>query len=208
MSNTGSIDFGLLINDIFWVGSLGGFERSSRLHVLYFQSLSKYFYNIFDFSSEDQEDIVSCYCESSQQTVSIPAKVVCFSRASLLEWVVGAGFEFPAFVLSGNLITTVGNVNKDGGFNQKELGTISKVMSGLVDIIKAVDKAHRESPTDYHGKKRAENIKRYADMFSNPPRANFDMYSALISLAEEVGIDMPTDHQTLRKYMGAHPKAQ
>jgi hypothetical protein len=31
------------INDIFWVGNLAGSERSIRMRVLYFQSLSKYF---------------------------------------------------------------------------------------------------------------------------------------------------------------------
>lgn len=79
-------------------------------------------------------------------------------------------------------------------------------MNGLVDLIKEVDKAHREPPTDSFGRKRAEKIKIHASRLNNPPRKNFDMYSALISFAEDAEVDIPTDHQTLRKYMRAQSK--
>ncbi|MGX0954484.1 hypothetical protein AB7M18_000612 [Pseudomonas viridiflava] len=192
------------INDIFWVGSLGGFERSTRLCMLYFQSLSKYFYDLFESSSVDQKDLLSCYSEFSQQSVNIPAKVVCFSRVALFEWIVDAGFKAPQFILAGD-VNKVGEVKGGDGFSEKELGSISRLMNGLVDIIKAVDQAHREPPANYHGKMPADNIKGYAYMLSNPPRQNSDVYNILISLAEEAGVDIPTD-KTLKKYMRKQPK--
>ena len=35
------------VNDVFWVGCFGGHDRSPRTHVIYFQELSKYFYELF-----------------------------------------------------------------------------------------------------------------------------------------------------------------
>lgn len=188
------------VNDIFWVGSFVGFERSPTSYVLYFQSLSKYFYDLFDSPSEYKKDTLSCYCENSQQSVNIPAKIVCFSRLALFEWVVGVGFKAPEFILADAVIKDADKGKSDNGLGEHELGTISKIMNGLLDTIKAVDQAHREPPADYNGKKRADSIRSYAYMLTKPPRKNFDIYNALISLAEEAGVDMPT-HKTLRKYM-------
>lgn len=187
------------INDIFWVGNVAGSERSTKLHSLYFQTLSEYFYDLFDPSFENKKDILCCYFEYSEKLINIPASVVCFSRVALSEWVVGAGFEVPQFILIGDT-KKVGKGQGDDGFNEYELGTISKFVNGLVDIIKAVDQAYREPPADYHGKRRADSIKSYAYMLSNPPRTNSDIYKNLISLAEEAGVDIPT-HKTLKKYM-------
>ncbi|MCI1025376.1 hypothetical protein HWD96_24455 [Pseudomonas putida] len=194
------------VNIVFWVGCLGSPKRSPRTHVIYFQELSKYFYDLFCSPHKDDKNTLSCYCEEAQQSLNVPASVVYFSRSTLYEWILKAGFEAPDFLLGASLIGKSNKGKRGGELNEQELGTIIKIVNGLVDVVKAVDKAHRESPADYDSKARLNNIKRYAYMLSNPPRKNFDICSTLISLSEEAGVDMPSYHGTLRKYMGVQSK--
>lgn len=194
------------VNNIFWVGSVGNYKRSARTHVIYFQELSRYFYNIFCSPPRNDNSNLDCYCEDVRQSISVPASVVYFSRSALSEWILNAGFESPDFIVSDK---STEKRNKAGGdeFSQQELGSIIKVMKGLLEVVKAVDKAHREPPSDYDGVRRANKIKSYAYMFNNPPRENFDVCSHLILLAEEAGIDMLSCHKTFRKYMGIGPRS-
>lgn len=194
------------INDVFWVGRFGSSKRSPRAHVIYFQELSKYFYDLFFLPNKDYKNTLSCYCEEAQQSINVPDALVWFSRSALSEWILNAGIEDPDFLLSANLVGK-GKTISDGGLNEQELGTVIKIVNGLVDVIKAVDKAHRESPTDYDDKVRSSNIKRYTYTLNNPPRKNSDVCSTLIALAEEAGVDMPSYHGTMRKYMGVQSKS-
>lgn len=194
------------INNFFWVGSVGSYKRSPRTHVIYFQELSRYFYDIFSLPQQDDKNNLDCYCEDAQQSIKVPASVVYFSRSALSEWILNAGIESPDFMISEKL---AGKGNKAGGadeFSRQELGSIVKVMKGLLEIIKAVDKAHREPPKDYHGENRAQRIKNLANLFNNPPRDGFDVCSHLILLAQEAEVDMLSCHKTFRKYMGIGPK--
>ncbi|MDZ5738337.1 hypothetical protein [Pseudomonas asiatica] len=194
------------VNDVFWVGCFGSHDRSPRTHVIYFQELSKYFYELFCSPSRGDKNKLSCYCEEAQRSIDVPDSVIYFSGSVLVEWILNAGFESPDFLLSTNLAEKAKG-RSDGGLNEQELGTVIKIVNGLVDIIKAVDKAHRESPTNYDDKVSSSNIKRYACTLSNPPRKNSDVCSTLIALAEEAGVDMPSYHGTMRKYMGIQSKS-
>lgn len=184
---------------IFWVGRVGCSQRSLKTYKLFFNGLIDYFNNLFSPPPETDSGLVRCYCVSESDAKDIPAGIVYLSRLALGEWVLEAGIEALEFILGGN--TKIDK--KMSGLKEQELGTINKIMNGLVELIKEVDKAHRELPTDYDGKRRADEIKAHASRLNNPPRKNFDVYSALISLAEDAGVDIPTDHQTLRKYMRA-----
>lgn len=191
---------------IFWVGRAGNSQRSAKIYKLFFNGFTEYFNNICNPLPETGNGLVRCYCESDSDPKDIPAGIVYLSRAALSEWILDAGIEPPEFISSSNA-GEISEKDKSGsGFKEQELGTISKIMNGLVDLIKEVDKAHREPPTDYDGKKRADQIKTHASRLNNPPRKKFDVYSALISFAEDAGVDMPKDHQTLRRYMRAQSK--
>ncbi|MBP3860815.1 MULTISPECIES: hypothetical protein [Pseudomonas] len=191
---------------IFWVGRVGGSQLSTKSYKLFFNGLIDYFNNLFSPLPEVDDGLVRCYCVSDSGAKDIPAGIVYLSRAALGKWVLDAGIEPPDFILSTNAGEGAEKDKRWSEFKEQELGTISKIMNGLVDLIKEVDKAHREPPTDSFGRKRAEKIKIHASRLNNPPRKNFDMYSALISFAEDAEVDIPTDHQTLRKYMRAQSK--
>lgn len=197
----------LSLNNIFWVGTTGSSKRSARAYSLHFQLLSKYFYDFCDSPPGVDNSLVNCYSRDDEQFKNIPASVVCFSKAALGEWILDAGIEPPEFILSSNAGEGAEKDKAGSGFKEQELGTIRKILNGLVDLIKEVDKAHRELPTDYDGKKRADKIKAHASRLNNPPRKKFDVYSALISFAEDAGVDIPKDHQTLRRYMRAQSKS-
>lgn len=188
---------------IFWVGRAGNSQRSAKIYKLFFNGFTEYFNNICNSPPETGNGLVRCYCESDSDPKDIPAGIVYLSRAALSEWILDAGIEPPEFISSSNTSEISEKDKSRSGFKEQELGTISKIMNGLVDLIKEVDKAHREPPTDYDGKKRADQIKKHASRLNNPPRKKFDVYSALISFAEDAGVDMPKDHQTLRRYMRA-----
>lgn len=192
---------------IFWVGRVGCSQRSPKSYKLFFNGLIEYFNSLFNSPPETDSGLVRCYCVSESDAKDIPAGIVCLSRAALGEWILEAGIETPEFILSSNASESAKKDKRASELKEQELGTISKIMNGLVDLIKEVDKVHRELPTDYDGKKRADKIKSHACRLNNPPRRNFDVYSALISLAEDAGVDIPTDHQTLRKYMRAQSKS-
>ncbi|AOE87965.1 hypothetical protein [Pseudomonas sp. TCU-HL1] len=190
------------LNDIFWVGMAGFPQRSARAYSFYFELLSKYFYDSCDAPSSANNGLVNCYSRDDEQFKDIPASVIYFTRSSLNEWIIDAGITPPGFILSSNACDQPKEDKRGSELKTIELGTISKIMNGLVNLIKEVDKAHRERPADRDGKKRIESILSAASRLHSP-RENFDLYSAVISLAEDAGVDMPKDHKTLRKYMRA-----
>lgn len=193
----------VLPDQIFWVGRVGSSQRSPKIYKLFFNGLIEYFDNLFNPPPESDCGLVRCYCVSDSDAKDVPAGIVYLSRAALGKWVLEAGIETPEFILSGNASENTKAVKRVSELKEQELRTINKIMNGLVDLIREVDKAHRELPNDYNGKKRADKIKCHASRLNSPPRKNFDIYSALIALAEDAGVDIPTDHQTLRKYMRA-----
>ncbi|MCE5364123.1 hypothetical protein [Pseudomonas anguilliseptica] len=194
-------------NHIFWVGRVGSSQCSAKIYKIFFSGFIEYFNNLCNPPPENGNGFFRCYCESDSDPKDIPAGIVYLSRSALSEWILDAGIEPPEFILSSNSGEIPKKNKNESEIKEQERGTIRKIMNGLVDLIKEVDRAHREPPTDYDGKKRADQIKAHASRLSNPPRKNPDVYSALISFAEDAGVDMPKDHQTLRSYMRAQSKS-
>ena len=195
-------------DQVVWVGRVGNQTRTAKPYKLYFSTLAEYYNDLVSSNYNSESKFVRClYTGENADTKDIPPGIVYLSRTALNEWILDAGIEFPEFILSSSACERSEKNNDGSGFKEQELGTISKIMNGLVELIKEVDKAHRDLSTDYDVKKRADNIKIHASRLNNPPRKKFDVYSALISFAEDAGVDMPTDHQTLRKYMRAQSKS-
>lgn len=188
---------------ILWVGRAGTSQRPAKTYKLFFNGLIEYLNNLCNPPFDANSSLVRCYCVSDRDPKDVPAGIVYLSRAALNQWILDAGIEPPELLLSSNAGETTKKDKKGSELNEQERGTISKIMNGLVDLVKEVDKAHRELPVDYNSKRRADKIKSHASLLNNPPRKNFDVYSALIRLAEDAGVDMPADHQTLRRYMRA-----
>lgn len=195
-------------DQVIWVGRVGSPTRMAKPYKLYFFAISEYFNDLLNSNYNPESIFVQCLITGEKSdTKDIPAGIVYLSRTALSEWVLDAGIEPPELILNSNA-GEISEKDKSGsGFKEQELGTISKIMNGLVDLIKEIDKAHRELPTNYDDKKRADKIKTHAARLNNPPRKKFDVYSALISFAEDAAVDMPADHQTLRKYMRAQSKS-
>ncbi|WP_248747508.1 MULTISPECIES: hypothetical protein [unclassified Pseudomonas] len=192
---------------IFWVGRVGSSQRSIRSYKLFFDGLIKYLDCSCDPLSGVDKDLIPSYCESDSSAKDIPAGLIYLSKSALAKWALDAGVEPPDYILNVNAGESAKGGEGGQGFQEKELGTINKIINGLVDLIKEVDKAHSGRLLGSADKMRAEAIKRAASRLNNPPRKNFDLYSAVISLAEDAGVDMPKDHKTLRKYMRAPSKS-
>ncbi|HUE91870.1 hypothetical protein [Pseudomonas sp.] len=199
--------FKAIPDQVVWVGRVGSPTRTAKPYKLYFSTLAEYLNDFIDSNCNSESKFVRClYAGEHIDAKDIPSGIIYLSKSALGEWILDAGIELPEFILSSSAGERSEKDKSGSGFKEQELGTISKIMSGLVELIKEVDKAHREPPTDYDGKKRADKIKTHASRLNNPPRKKFDVYSALISFAEDAGVDIPTDHQTLRKYMRAQSK--
>lgn len=196
-------------DQVIWVGRVGNPARSTKVYKLYFSVLAEYFNDLISSSGNVEPKLVRClYAGERTDSKDIPAGIVYLSRAALNQWAIDAGIEPPELLSSSNAGETIPKDKKGSELNEQERGTISKIMNGLVDLMKEVDKAHCEPSIDYNSKRRADKIKSHVSLLNSPPRKNFDVYSALIRLAEDAGVDMPADHQTLRRYMRAQSKSQ
>lgn len=195
-------------NHVVWVGKAGSHTRTNKPYKLYFSALADYFNELINSNPNSESKFVRClYSGERTDTKDIPASTIYLSPLVLSEWILEAGVEPLEFILANNAGSKPEKDKSSIGFKEQELGTISKIINGLVDLIKEVDKAHREPPTDYDSKKRADKIKAHASRLNNPSRKKFDVHSALISFADDAGIDMPADHKTLRRYMRAQSKS-
>lgn len=188
---------------IFWVGRVGSSQRPTKIYKLFFDGLTEYFNSLCSPPPAADNSLVRCYCVNDSDPKDIPASIVYLSRTAFDEWILDAGIEPPEFILNSDARERTKKDKKGSGFNEQERGTIRKIMNGLVSLIKEIDKAHRELPTDYDSKKRADRIKSHVSKLNNPPRKNSDVYTTLIDLADDAGVDMPADRQTLIRYMRA-----
>lgn len=189
----------LLPENVFWVGGARTSQPSSKGYELDFGGLRKYFKALAG-SSGAEVSLLDCFCRADSDYTSIPARIVYSSRASLFECIVRAGIESPNFILGIDGLEEGGRRNSVEGLQAKELGYISKIISGLVNLVFEVDKAHSEQQLDKAGRERADKIKREASKLRNE-RKNFDLPKAILSLAEEAGVEMCKDARTFRRYM-------
>ncbi len=188
----------LLPEHVFWVGGARTSQRSRKGYELDFGGLRRYF-KMLACSGEAGSSLLDCFCRADRDYTSIPARVVYSSRASIFEWIVGAGIESPSFLLGSDGSEGGKRLESVEGLLAKELGYISRIISGLVNLVMEVDKAHSEQPLDKAGRERADTIKRGVSRLKND-RKNFDLCKAVLSLAEDAGVDMCRDARTFRTW--------
>lgn len=190
-----------LPSNIFWVGRPDGPQRSIRTYKLFFEGLLEYL-NLFSdpLSNHDNYSIRS-YCESDSTGKNIPINFIYLSRIALGNWILDVGIQPPPYILNGGTSKRASKKNKEPALKENELATVSRITNGLLDLIKAVDKAHSEVPLTKQDKDRLRDIKRGVALLNNPPRINFDRYTHIILLAKDAGVEMRCDPKTLRRYM-------
>lgn len=192
-----------LPDHVFWVGRANSSRHSIRKYKIFFDGILNYFDSLYDSAWREGSNLISTYCESNKDGRDLPANLIFLSKKALAEWLEQAGGEVPQFLLVDD-VSARAEVNSDGqGIQAKELGSISLIISGLVNLIKEVDKAHAEQPVDSRAEKRAEAIKRRAAGLRSS-RKNFDLFSAILALADAAETDMPKSHKTLKKYMASN----
>ncbi|MDD1016980.1 hypothetical protein [Pseudomonas rubra] len=196
----------LSINEIFWVGKPESSKRASKNYKFHFQLLSQYFEGFFASASEVIPACVSCYSESDERFKDIPASLVWMSRCKFSEWAVEAGIDPPDSISKAGTVRKSLEDSNDSALKTLELESIRKIMVGLVQLIKEVDKAHCEQPNNYDEKRRSDRIKLRASRLNKPPRKNSDLYRELIEFAEDAGFELVKDRQTLRRYMHGESK--
>ncbi len=190
----------LMPDHICWVGGAKSSHRSAKNYELDLGDLRKYFKALVDSPAVDNP-LFNCFCRSERDYTNIPAEVVYLSREALVEWILAAGIDSADFILAGDARKRINKNEKTDGFQAKELASISLIISGLINLIREVNKAHADPSLDESTRRRAEAIKRSASRL-NSTRKNFDLPSAITSLAEDAGVDMPRSPKTLKRYMG------
>lgn len=187
-----------LSEKIWCVGGAKSSQRSNNGYELDFDVLRKYFKALVE-SPEASSQFISCFSRKESDYTKIPAGVVWFNRSALVEWIESVGIEPPAFLLSSKAQECSEGVEEDSVFQEKELVSIRKIVSGLIDLIREVHNAHSESSLDDIARKRAESIIRVASRL-NSTRTNFDRYPVIVSLAETAGVDMRKSPKTIKWY--------
>ena len=80
------------------------------------------------------------------------------------------------------------------------MASIGQIISGLVDLIKEVDRAHTEQPVDDKARMRADTIKLRAARLHDSSSI-YNLCTTILNLADAAEADMPRSHKTLEKYM-------
>lgn len=189
----------LLAGHVFWVGGARTSQPSRKGYEIDFGGLRKYF-KLMAVSSDSDGSLLDCFCRAENDYTSVPARIVYSTRSSLFDWLVGAGIESPDFVLGTYGLEDGKRIDAVEGLQAKELAYVSKIISGLISLIIEVDKAHAEQQYDQANRERADIIKRGVSRLTNE-RRNFDLPKAVLSLAEDAGVDMCRDARTFRRYM-------
>lgn len=186
---------------LFWVGRVSSEKPSNRGYELDYDALLGYFKGLRESLPGTGSSLIKCFCNAVRDYKDIPVSAVYSSRAALGKWILDAGIEAPNFILDGHADKQAREDNEGGELQVKELNSIGLIINGLINLIKEVDKAHAEQVLDEAAGKRADTIKRRA-LGLRSQRKNFDLCSAILSLADVAGVDMPKSHKTVRKYMG------
>lgn len=194
-----------LPSHVFWVGRAGGPQPSVRTYKLFFEGMIECLELFSDPLSSAEKYAIPAYCESDSSAKDIPVNLIYLSRFALAEWALSAGVEPPAYILEGGAARRVRKSERDLSLKENELATISRITNGLFDLVKAVDEFHSEVSLGKLDEVRIRDMRRSLDLIRNPPRSNFDRYSAVLLLAKEANVGMHCDHKTLRKYMRPKP---
>lgn len=185
---------------VFWVGRADSSQHSIRTYKIFFEGVLNYFDGLYDSVCREGSDFIRTYCESDRDARDVPVGLIFLSKKAFAEWLQHAGGEVPEYFLVDDASERIEVGTEGQGIQAKELGSISRIISGLVNLIMEVDKAHTEQPIDGQEEKRAGAIKRRAAGLRSS-RKNFDLCSAILALANAAETDMPKSHKTLKKYM-------
>lgn len=188
---------GSLPEHVCWVGGATSSRRSSKHHMIDFESLSHYF-ETWARSSTAGESSLRCFCKTENEYRVIPAGTIYFSRNAMAEWILAASAECPGFLISEESEQSLRTADEIEAFKGKELVSIRGLARGLIDIIVAVDRAHRGLPD----KAKAAAILRAASQL-NPNEKTSKWHAALTELADTAEIeDFRGNRKTLQKYLG------
>lgn len=162
-----------------------------------FESLSHYF-ETWARSSTAGESSLRCFCKTENEYRVIPAGTIYFSRNAMAEWIQAAAIECPGFLIREESEQSARAADAIEAFRGKELVSIRGLARGLIDIIVAVDRAHRGLPD----KAKAAAILRAASQL-NPNEKASKWHVALTELADAAEIeDFRGNRRTLNKYLG------
>lgn len=183
---------------VCWVGGVTTSRRSSKSYMIDFESLASYF-ETWVLSPEDGEPSFQCFCKLEREYRVMPASSVYFSKNELAGWIQAASAEIPAFLANQVLASSPGPSREEiKAFQGKELVSIRGLARGLIDLIVAVDRAHRGLPD----KTKAAAILRAASQLDMNERAS-KWRAALVDLADAAEVeDFRRSRQTLDRYIG------
>ena len=182
---------------ICWVGGAASSSRSSKHYMIDFESLSNYFESWARPLSVGEPSF-RCFCKTENEYRVIPAGSIYFSRNAMAEWIQAAAVECPGFLIREESEQSTRTADEIEAFRGKELVSIRGLARGLIDIIVAVDRAHRGLPD----KARAAAILRAASQL-NPNEKASKWHVALAELADAAEVeDFRGNRKTLQKYLG------
>lgn len=162
-----------------------------------FESLSNYFESWARSPTAGQPSF-RCFCKTENEYRIIPAGSIYFSRNAMAEWIQAAAIECPGFLIREESEQSTRAADEIEAFRGKELVSIRGLARGLIDIIVAVDRAHRGLPD----KAKAAAILRAASQL-NPNEKASKWHVALTELADAAEIeDFRGNRRTLNKYLG------
>ncbi|MDH0759361.1 hypothetical protein ACTJJT_24505 [Pseudomonas sp. 22373] len=189
-----------LPSHVFWVGRVDSSRHSIRKYKLFFEGVLNYFYGLYGSVSKEGFDLVTTYSESCRDTRDVPAGLIFLSKKTLAEWFGQAGIEVPKYFLVEEASAKIEISNEGKASRAKEMASIGQIISGLVDLIKEVDRAHTEQPVDDKARMRADTIKLRAARLHDSSSI-YNLCTTILNLADAAEADMPRSHKTLEKYM-------
>ncbi|EPN9799997.1 hypothetical protein ACT5AY_001464 [Pseudomonas aeruginosa] len=185
---------------VCWVGGVANPHQSTKRCKPDYKNLIDYFKSWSVAPTGNSQDFLDCYSETERDYIRIPAAIVYFSRTSLLQWIQAAKLDCPGFLKGKSTEESAINTEEGCTFKGKELVTVQGLTRGLIEIIVAVDRAHR-GLTDEAS---AAAIIRAVSQLELAGKAS-KWHAALTELAELAGIDdFRSNRRTLRKYIGNH----
>ncbi|HGM7926779.1 TPA: hypothetical protein ACKQKD_000498 [Pseudomonas aeruginosa] len=183
---------------VCWVGGVATPRQSTKRCKPDYKNLLDYFKSWSDSSTGISRDFFECYSETDRDYIRIPATSVYFSRSSLQEWIQTASLDCPEFLeIKDTEVGTAVNEEEEV-FKGKELVSVQGLTRGLIDIIVAVDSAHR----GLLDKANAAAILQAASQLRESNKTS-KWHAALIDLAELAKADdFRSNRKTLLKYIG------